>query len=39
MLYPEEVNKVSGAGLIKGYPDGTFRPFNSTTEPRPQRWF
>ncbi|MGN7472012.1 S-layer homology domain-containing protein [Brevibacillus brevis] len=31
MLYPEEVNKVSGAGLIKGYPDGTFRPFNNTT--------
>ncbi|MGQ7279968.1 S-layer homology domain-containing protein [Brevibacillus thermoruber] len=31
IVYPEEVNKVSGAGLIKGYPDGTFRPFNSTT--------
>jgi S-layer homology domain len=29
--YPTDVNKVVAAGLLKGFPDGTFRPTSNTT--------
>ena len=29
--YLEELSKVTGDGIINGYPDGSFRPYNNTT--------
>ncbi|WP_414854216.1 S-layer homology domain-containing protein [Brevibacillus sp. IT-7CA2] len=31
LLYKDEVMKVTGAELLKGFPDGSFGPFKSTT--------
>lgn len=30
-MYVNELSKVAGDGIIGGYPDGTFRPYNKTT--------
>ncbi|WP_269320129.1 S-layer homology domain-containing protein [Brevibacillus thermoruber] len=31
MKYPVDVKKVAAAGLLKGFPDGSFRPNDNTT--------